>query len=181
MPPRNADVEVRWDEGIRYLQPLDEEQASAEEGIALNLAYADVRGTTLEDAREALEEEYLLLTELERVGWETEEAEEVIEANMGAMGLTSWLDPGVAGLVLTLAALGATPISSCNGGFAGTSTHASDVPHVLFSAPPEVVDVVLNSAKQTGVGIVHNRGFAEAFANNLLDLHALAILLIANG
>lgn len=178
MPPKYADVKIRWDNGIRMLLQLDEETASSEDGILLNHAYSDYRGLDFEDALEAINEEADLLSEIDAADWDTDEAEEVIEAYVEAFGPTAGLDAGVAGLVYALSALGATPISSCNGGLVGTSSHASDVPHVLFTAAPSVVDKVLAAAKESGVGIVRNNGFAEAFTDHLPNLHSLANKLV---
>lgn len=178
MPLIDVQVVVRWDEGIRNVCPLEEELASSEDGILLNLAYCDYRGATIEDATEAVNEEADLLAELKAADWNTEAAEEAIEVNMEAMGLTSALDPGVAGLVFVISALGGTPISSCNGGLVGITTHMSDVPHILFTAPPEVMDRILSAAKRHRVGLIRNEGYVEAFTDHLPNLHSLARELI---
>ena len=81
-------------------------------------------------------------------------------------------------MAYALSGLGATPISSCNGGHVGISSHSSDVPHVLFTAAPSVMDRVLTAAKESKVGIVRNNGFAEAFTDHLPNLHALAKKLV---
>lgn len=178
MPPKYADVEIRWDDGIRMLLQIDEETASSKDGILLNHAYSDYRGQDIEDAFEAISEEADLLSEIGAAGWDTDEAEEIIDAYAEAFGPTAGLDAGVAGLVYALSALGATPISSCNGGLVGISSHSSDVPHVLFTAAPDVMDWVLRAAKESQVGIVRNNGLAEAFTNHLPNLHALARKLV---
>lgn len=179
MPLPRADVELRWDEGIRHLREMEEEEAFSEDGIGLNLEYADYRGVSLDEAIACVEEEAQLLEEIGAAGWDTNEAEEVIEENVEAMGLTGPLDPGVAGLVLTISALGGTPISSCNGGLAGFSRHASDVPNILFTAPPHVMDKIVPAARAADVGLVFNAGYAEAFVDHLPNFHRLARLLLA--
>lgn len=178
MPLKAVDVEIRWDEGIQELAQIGEETASSEDGILLNHAYCDYRGISLEDARDALREEADLLSELAAADWDTEEAEEVIRSYVEAFGPTADLDAGVAGLVYALSAIGATPLTSCNGGLVGISSHASDVPYVLFTAAPSVVNTILVSAKRNGVGLIRNNGYAEAFTNHLPNLHALANELI---
>lgn len=178
MPLKNVEVEIRWDDDIRALLQMDEEIAASEDGILLNHAYRDYRGISIQDALDALREEAELLSDLSASDWDTEEAEEIIESYMEAFGPTAGLDAGVAGLVYALSAIGATPISSCNGGLVGIASHASDVPHVLFTAPPTVVDRVLIAAKRYGVGLIRNDGYAEAFTNHLPNLHALAKELI---
>jgi hypothetical protein len=174
MPLRSAGVEVRWDEGIRLLREMGEDEASAEHGIALNHGYADYRNVPFDLAIEGMEEEAQLLLEIAAADWDTEGAEAVIEENMEAMGLTGALDPGVAGLVLAISALGGTPISSCNGGQAGISSHRSETPHVLFTAPPEIMDKIIPAAMAAEVGLIFNDGYAEAFADYLPNLHRLA-------
>jgi hypothetical protein len=157
---------------------LEEDLASSEDGIMLNLAYADYRGVPVEDAIEGVQEEATLLSELAAADWDTEAAESLIEENMWAMGLTSSLDPGVAGLVLAISALGGTPISSCNGGMVGVSDHQSDVPHVLFTAPASVMDKIIPAAVACDVGLLRNQGYAEAYADHLPNLHNLARMLL---
>lgn len=174
MPLRDAGVEIRWDDGIRTLRDLEEAQASSEDGIYLNHAYADYRGVPMNEAIECVEEEAQLLADLAKADWDTEEAEGIIEENMGAMGLTSYLDPGVAGLVMAISALGGTPISSCNGGFVGISDHRSDVPNILFTAPPVTMDKIIPLAKASEVGLIFNEGYAEAFVDRLPNFHQLA-------
>jgi hypothetical protein len=174
MPLRRAGVEVRWDEGIRNLRELEEDEASSEDGIGLNLEYADYRGVPVDEAIEGVEEEAQLLFEIAGAGWDTDEAQTIVEENIGAMGLTSPLDAGVAGLVLAISALGGTSITSCNGGMVGVSSHRSDVPHILFTAPPDVMDRIIPAAIACEVGLVFNEGYAEAFADYLPNLHRLA-------
>lgn len=174
MALRSAGVEIRWDEGIRELRRLDEAQSSSEDGIDLNHVYADYRGVSIDEAVECVEEEAQLLADLAKAGWDTKKAEEVVEENMSAMGLTSYLDPGVAGLVMTLSARGGTPISSCNGGFVGTSEHTSDVPNILFTASPDTMDRIIPRAMVSDVGLIFNEGYAEAFVDHLPNFHRLA-------
>lgn len=174
MPLRRAGVEVRWDAGIRSLLEMDEDQASSEDGIMLNHAYADYRGVPMDEAVEAVQEEAELLSDLAEADWNTDVSEDVIEAYMAAMGLGSALDAGVAGLVLAISAVGGTPISSCNGGLVGVSDHRSDVPHILFTAPAVVMDKIIPAAMACDVGLVFNQGYAEAFADHLPNLHRLA-------
>ena len=174
MPLRRAGVEVRWDEGIRHLREMEEDEASSEYGIGLNLEYADYRGIPVDEAIEGVEEEAQLLFDLAGAGWDTDKAQTIVDENIGAMGLTSPLDAGVAGLVLAISALGGTPITSCNGGTVGVSSHRSDVPHILFTAPPNVMDRIIPAAIACEVGLVFNEGYAEAFADYLPNLHRLA-------
>lgn len=178
MPLRRANVQIRWDDDIRTLAQMDEATASSENGILLNQAYSDYRGMTVEDALEAIHEEADMLAEIASAGWDTEEAEEIVEIYREAFGPTAGLDPGVAGLVYTLSAIGATPISSCNGGLIGVTSHVSDVPHVLFTAPPTTMDEILPATRVNGVGIIRNGGYAEAFTDYLPNFHALARALV---
>ncbi|MER8598302.1 hypothetical protein NKH09_10400 [Mesorhizobium sp. M1339] len=67
---------------------MEEDQASSDDGIGLNLEYADYRGVPIEEAIEAVEEEAQLLVDIAEAGWDTDEAEAVVEENMEAMGLT---------------------------------------------------------------------------------------------
>src|SRR5690554_3753744 len=99
MPLKDVDVEVRWEDRVRDLSQISEEEASSQDGLYINHVYNDYRGMTIEDAIEALQEEEDLLSELAAADWDTEEAEEVIESHMAAFGLTAELDAGVAGLV----------------------------------------------------------------------------------
>lgn len=179
MPLKVADVEMRWEDDVAdHLMPLPESLASSMDGIALNLQYVDYREATIADAEHALAEEAALLEAIQVADWDSMEAEEAIDENWE--GLTSGLDAGMGAIVFCLAAIGATPISSCNGGLVGVSHHASDVPHVLFTAPPVVCRFVLAEAKAAGVGLIANGLYAELFTDQLSKFHSLARRLISN-
>ena len=117
--PETVDVEIRRTANLSLLPLLDEERAGSEDGIALNLAYFDVRGWDVEDAELVQKEELELLARLADVGWRTDAAEEILEEHFSDYSELSGFDAGMGTAVYARSAAGATPISSCNGGTIG--------------------------------------------------------------
>jgi hypothetical protein len=62
----------------------------------------------------------------------------------------SYLDPGVASAVVSLAVYGAIPTTSCNGGVFG-DPHFHPLPLVAFHAAPEHGQVISRIAKRVGM------------------------------
>jgi hypothetical protein len=126
------------------------------------------------EAREALEFEHLLLKRLEKA--------QDLDAELNAISDENYedhcpplrgLDIGVAGVVLTLAALGCVTVTSCNGGCFGDGHHET-YPLVVFYAKPENADMLLNAAEESGVGIGHREGGLMVWANNIWSMHNFA-------
>lgn len=67
----------------------------------------------------------------------------------------SYLDPGVASTVVTLAAHGAIPITSCNGGVFGDD-HFHSMPLVAFYAGRQQSSAILQAALQVGLSLEQN-------------------------
>ncbi len=81
---------------------------------------------------------------------------------------------GTAGAIFALSAAGAAPISSCNGGLLGDTSHSSQVPHILFSVTPDRLAPILAAAKAADVGLLNNSGHVEVFASGIPGLRAFA-------
>ena len=71
--PPVVDVAIRRTVDLSRLAVLDEGRAGSEDGIALNLSYADMRGWSLEDARLIIHQEQDLLDQLAKADWTTDE------------------------------------------------------------------------------------------------------------
>jgi hypothetical protein len=177
--PTLARVTIVRELNIAAIGHLDDEVASSEDGILLNLAYFDMRGWSISDAELVCEQERDYLGELAQAGWTTAKAEEIIEEYMSDANELNGFDPGMAGAVLALSAAGATPISSCNGGTIGASHHSSDVPHILF-AGSDVMDVkaIQLAIEATDLGSVANGPYGEIYADQVLKFHAFASALV---
>ena len=81
-------------------------------------------------------------------------------------------------MVLSLAAMKCFPIYSCNGGCFGDGHHAK-YPTVIFYATSKDAEVLLEAARQAGVGIAHaDTGGIIVWANNIRNMHKFADELI---
>ncbi len=169
-----ADVVIRREVDSAQLFPLTQQQAASENGLMLNHDYMDVRGCTITDARDALAEEAELLGELEASGWSDDKADELMDEAYETSAFIFSFDIGMAGAVFALSAAGAAPISSCNGGVIDGERHASDVPHVLFSATPDALPAIERAAVAADAGLINNDGHVELFADWLPKLHSFA-------
>ena len=173
--PPVVDVAIRRTVDLSRLAVLDEGRAESEDGIALNLSYADMRGWSLEDARLIIHQEQDLLDQLAKADWTTDEAAAIIDDYISDGSELSWFDPGVAGAVFALSAAGATPISSCNGGTIGGDRHSSDTPNILVAAGLKMkAAAIANALEKAGMGVIPNGEFAEIFADDILKFHVFA-------
>lgn len=178
--PEPADVEIRRTANLALLSALDEERAASEDGLALNLAYFDVRGWSVKDAELAQKEELELLEKLAGAGWTTDAAEEVLDEHFSDYSELGGFDPGMGAAVYALSAAGATPISSCNGGTIGQRHHSETVPSILFATGKGFrPELIMEAAAEAGLGVITNREFAEIFADQVLKFNDFSVRLIA--
>lgn len=171
-----VDVEIVREIDPAAIGPF--ENADATDGILLNHAYVDMRDYSIPDAREVVAEEAELLREIEASEADEDRLEELMEELYEASSDLSGFDVGTAGAIFALSAAGAAPISSCNGGLLGETSHASQVPHVLFSIASEKLAPILAAAEATDVGLVNNSGHVEVFAERIPKLNAFAARLL---
>lgn len=177
--PTLAKVEIFRELNIAAIGYLDDEAAASEDGIALNLAYFDMRGWSVSDAELICKQERDYLRELAEVGWTTDKAEEIIDEYMSDVSELNGFDPGMAAAVVALSAAGATPISSCNGGTIGSSHHSSEVPHILFAASDTIDEKAIRHAIEVAdLGSVANGSYGEIYADQVLKFHAFALSLV---
>lgn len=170
--PETVDVEIRRTVNLSLLPLLDEERAGSEDGIALNLAYFDVRGWEVEDVELVQKEELELLTKLADAGWRTDAAEEILEGHFSDYSELSGFDAGMGTAVYALSAAGAIPISSCNGGTIGQGFHAERVPSILFAAGENFEPaLIMKAAEEADLGLIPNGEFVEIFADQVLKFH----------
>lgn len=150
------------------------ENADAKDGILLNHAYVDMRGYSIADAQEIIAEEAQLLDDIEAIGDDDDRLEELLEGLYEDASELSGFDAGTAGAIFALSAAGAAPISSCNGGLLGDTSHSSQVPHILFSVQREHLGPILAAAEAADVGLLNNSGHVEVFADRIPKLNVSA-------
>ncbi|MER9938221.1 hypothetical protein [Mesorhizobium sp. M0088] len=179
--PEAVDVEIRRTLDISLLAQLDEERASSEDGLEVNHAYIDVRGYGFEDGELLLSHEADFLDDLDKAGWTTDEAEEIIDDFLSNAFELSPFDAGMGGAVIALSVAGAIPISSCNGGTIGQSSHAEALPSILFAASKDIKPTAIyDAAKEADLGLIPNGEFAELYADHVLKFHRFAQILLEN-
>lgn len=162
---------------VREVDPLAMgpfENADAEDGILLNHDYVDMRGHSMSDAREVVTEEAQILRDVAAIGDDEDRLETLIEELYEAASELSRFDIGTAGTIFALSAAGAAPISSCNGGLLSETSHASEVPHVLFSVENERLGPIRAAAEHVDVGLINNAGHVEVFADSIPKLNLFA-------
>lgn len=168
----SVDVEI-----VRELDPDgigSFENADARDGILLNHDYVDMRGYSIADAQEIVAEEAQLLDDIEAIGADDDRLNELLERLYEDASELSGFDVGTAGAIFALSAAGAAPISSCNGGLLGDTSHSSQVPHILFSVVLDRLKPILAAAEAADVGLLNNSGHVEVFANRIPGLHTFA-------
>lgn len=168
----SVDVEIVREVDPAAIGPF--ENADAKDGILLNHDYVDMRGYSIADAREVVAEEAQLLDEIGTIGDDDDRLEEMLEGLYEDASELSCFDIGTAGAIFALSAAGAAPISSCNGGLLGETTHSSPVPHILFSVVRERLGPILAAAEAVDVGLLNNFGHVEVFADRIPRLNAFA-------
>lgn len=168
----SADVEI-----VRELDPSaigPFENADATDGILLNHDYVDMRGYSISDAEEIIAEEAQLLDDIEAIGDDHDRLEELLERLYEDASELSGFDVGTAGAIFALSAAGTAPISSCNGGLLGDTSHSSQMPHILFSVTQDRLKPILAAAHAADVGLLNNSGHVEVFATRIPGLHTFA-------
>ena len=143
--------------------------------MMLNHSYVDLRNAEIADVAETIAFERRFVIESANLAYDSPEMEDWLAETALAMELP--VDMGVCSAVEALSAVGATPISSCNGG-AFTSGHASDVAHVLFSCRPGLVRKVTEAARLTNCGVINNGRHAEVYATEVEHLIDFAEALV---
>ena len=173
---QRVDVEIVREVDPAAIGPF--ENADATDGVLLNHAYVDMRGFSIPDAREVIAEEAELLRAIEAIGPDDDRLEELMEELYETDSDLSGFDVGTAGAIFALSAAGAAPISSCNGGLLGDMSHASQVPHILFSIDPPKLAPIVAAAEAADAGLLNNSGHVELFADRIPKLNAFAARLL---
>ena len=169
---QNVDVEIVRDVDRTVIGPF--ENADAKDGILLNHDYVDMRGYSIADAREIIVEEGQLLDDIEAVGDDVDRLAGLLEGLYEDASELAGFDVGTAGAIFALSAAGAAPISSCNGGLLGDTSHSSQVPHILFSVTRDCLGPIFAAAEAAEVGLVNNSGHVEVFADCIPKLNLFA-------
>jgi hypothetical protein len=172
-PPIIRDLASR---PFAILHPEEAERGTEDGDLDGNMAYDDLRGMTWDDVLETLERERAVVAILAAAP-DPNEAYEAFEVDR----LSEWgadalwgLDPGVAAATITLSAMGAIPISSCNGGALG-GEHLEAYPLVAFYVASASPDMLLACADAAQAGLVLDaHGCAQLFGQTCAPLLAFA-------
>jgi hypothetical protein len=156
----------------------DEVENGEEDGLAGNQQYRDLRDVDWEDVEGVLACEAAAFTRFAEADDLDQAAELFDEERLELVEPDDlWgLDVGVAGAALTLAALGAIPVSSCNaGGFGGH--YVARFPYVAFFIGVADPATVLALAAEADVGLdVVDPGLGRLYGTGDRDLHRFAAL-----
>jgi hypothetical protein len=148
--------------------------------LELNQEYFDLE-IDFPEAITVVEEESGFITAMEAAEGDWDAIVALLDERFDEPDDISGLDAGMSGAVAALAAIGARPLSSCNGGTLG-DTHRSDVPHILVASPANLVVRIDGAAATAGCGLINNDGYLELFADDLrkMNLFARALLGMSN-
>ncbi len=176
-PPIIRDLASR---PFAVLEPEEAERGGEDGYLAGNKAYDDLRGMTWDDVFETLVCERAVVAVLTAApdpdeAYETFEVDRLSEWGADAL----WgLDPGVAAATIALSAMGATPISSCNGGAFG-GEHLEAYPLVAFYVASASPDTLLACADAAQAGLALDaHGCAQLFGETCAPLLAFAFAAI---
>lgn len=172
-PPIIRDLASR---PFAVLEPEEAERGANDGDLDGNKAYDDLRGMTWNDVLETVERERAVVAVLTAAP-DPDEAYDAFEVDR----LSDWgvdalwgLDPGVAAATIALSAMGATPISSCNGGALG-GEHLEPYPLVAFYVASASPDTLLACADAAQAGLALDaHGRAQLFAHTCAPLLAFA-------
>ncbi len=177
-----AEFEIRRDlnvDDLAELSPAEAFEAEEQGYLAGNKSYRDLRGFGWEDVRRALELERAVVGRIEAANDPAVAESDFDELRLEALDPIEelcGLDVGVASAVLAVSALGAIPVSSCNGGCFG-SPHQAQHPYVAFYLPKDRAARVLDLAEPADVGLcVDQDGIAQIYGRTIHDLLRFAAL-----
>lgn len=160
-------IEVVRDLDTSLLDPLDDEEASTEDGMMLNHVYVDVRGCDISDLDHTIEEEVAFYSEVSELAGDERAIAELLDEH--ALESESPFDIGVTAAVVAISYAGGAPITSCNGGWFGR-VHSSGFPHVLFSIAGEDIGPLPDAAEVADCGLTNDGPHAELYADDLPKL-----------
>ena len=155
----------------------DDAMEAADEAGELdgNQHYIDLSTATWDDVAYALAAEGRLIFELEDADDAAAlEASFCEQRDLEDEREALWhLDVGVAAPVMALNALGAHTVLSCNGGVFG-GKHLRDYPSIRFYPRNAPLDVLLDAARASGVGLIEEEGRALLYSAAVQDLQRFA-------
>ena len=177
-----AEIEIRRElniDSLAELSPAEASEAEEQGYLAGNRSYRDLRGSGWEDVRRALDLERALVDRIEAADDPAAAESEFDELRLQALDPIEelcGLDVGIASAVLAISALGAIPVSSCNGGCFG-GPHQARHPYVAFYLPKDRAARVLDLAEAADIGLfVGQDGIAQVYGRAIRDLLRFAAL-----
>lgn len=148
-------------------EALDDERLSTEDGLMINHEYSDMRGYSIKDALDVIEEEEDIFTRLESSGYDDHFIAKISDEMYEDISPCFGFDLGTAGAVHAISAAGHAPVSSCNGGAFG-DWHSLPNPWIIFYAGPESLLPLIKAAESTDVGLVPGiEGTVELYADDI--------------
>ena len=182
--PLMTKFEIRRDLDVEKLEELSSAEATDadEQGyLAGNQSYRDLRGFRWDDVRRALEFESGLVGRIKAADNSAAAELDFDEIRLQALDPIEelcGLDVGVASAVLAISALGAIPVSSCNGGCFGPP-HQAQHPYVAFYLPKDHAVRILDLAEAADIGLgVDSDGIAQIYSRTVHDFLRFAALAV---
>ncbi|MBS0298178.1 MAG: hypothetical protein JSR45_17905 [Proteobacteria bacterium] len=172
--------EIRQNLDLSLLEILSDEALDAADDVGEldgNQHYSDLSIATWDDVRFALEREASLIEEIARALDPAAAEQTALEARDDDDEREAlWhLDIGVAAAVVALNALGAHTVLSCNGGAFGGS-HLRDFPSIRFCPRRVRVEVLLELARDSDVGLDVEEHRALLYGRSIEDMQRFAAL-----
>jgi hypothetical protein len=177
-----TEIEIRRDlnvDSLAELSPAEASEAEDQGYLAGNRFYRDLRGFGWEDVRRALDLERSLVDRIQAADDPAAAESDFDELRLQFLDPIEelcGLDVGVASAVLAISALGAIPVSSCNGGCFG-GPHQARHPYVAFYLPKDRAARALDLAEAADIGLfVDQNGIAQVYGRAIRDLLRFAAL-----
>lgn len=151
------------------------------DGLVENRSYTRFRGITWEVFKNTFELEGKALDYIDSKAKTIDDFEDMVESIPDLPeweGLSSFppLDLGIASTVFALYAFKCFPIASCRGHPEGTGSEAH--PLVVFFSKPEIIQLLIEAAKKTGVGLnmpKSTSGALMVYAPSINDMRNFSI------
>jgi hypothetical protein len=175
------DLPLTWNVTKGALRWPEEDECDHDAGLGGNRNYEDMRGMTWPDVDLIMDIENVALTRI-FASDKPDEEEGLIEEEFLEDPEWPMFDIGVASLVSALSACGCVPFTSCNGGVFGGARHHELYPLVAFHCLPKSIDLIIEAAKATGVGLEKGgNGAVVAFASDIRNMMTFAQALRCHG
>jgi hypothetical protein len=173
------DVEITRDVTSHRARWPEARATKDDSGLGGNLQYVDLRRMPWSEVVRVNELEDELIARMESATDSENEYEQIEEELYEEIDGLYGLDLGVASSVVALSAVRCIPFASCNAGAFGGDHHEC-YPLVAFYAHAESIDLLLECAVISGIGLViEETGELVAYAADIRQMKAFANTLIS--